>query len=286
MQNLRQSYSCDITKLHASSKLAGSEELDIETEPSSALWPNRLVLSFARADPANKKWERLMSNDMPVRSLGWFNAKYVTFAIIGAMVAYVLYHNERFVIEPMNPVWQHYRELGLFLLAHGLAGGSALILAPMQFSERLRTRFSRLHRVIGRIYATAALILAPVGAYVQYLDETLGIFPRSFTIETLIQASLLMTTTAIGFIFALKRMIPQHRQWMTRSYAVALTFVAIRVILGVTGWEHDPVTVETVVWSCTAFAVLAGDLANQVYELRSMRPRRARAPTEQAVPAE
>jgi hypothetical protein len=28
--------------------------------------------------------------------------------------------------------------------------------------------------------------------------------------------------------FALKRMIPQHRQWMTRSYAAALTFFEIR----------------------------------------------------------
>jgi hypothetical protein len=227
-----------------------------------------------------------MFDAMAVRSLGRFSTKYVVFALIGAMMAYVLYHNERFLIEPMNPVWQHYRSLGLFLLAHGLAGGSALILAPMQFSERLRTRFTKLHRVTGRIYVTAALILAPVGAYVQYLDETLGVFPRSFTIETIIQASLLVITTAIGFVFALNRMIPQHRQWMTRSYAVALTFFEIRLILGVMGWDQDPVIVETVVWSCTASAILIGYLANQVYELLSVRPRRVRAPIAQTVPAE
>lgn len=202
------------------------------------------------------------------------------------MTAYVLYHNERFLIEPLNPVWQHYQALGLALLAHGVAGASAMILAPMQFSERLRTRFAKLHRISGRVYVTAALILAPAGAYVQYLNENLGIFPRSFTIETVIQALLLMITTAIGFTFALKRMIPQHRQWMTRSYAVALTFFEIRVIMGVTGWEKDPVIVETVVWTCTAFAILIGDLANQIYELQSMRPQHARAPIAQAVAAE
>jgi hypothetical protein len=227
-----------------------------------------------------------MSDAMPMQSPGWSSTKYVVFAIIGAMMAYVLYHNERFLFEPMNPVWQHYRALGLFLLAHGVAGGSALILAPMQFSERVRTRYAKLHRVVGRIYVTGALLLAPVGAYVQYLDETLGIFPRSFTIETVIQASLLVTTTGIGFIFALKHMIPQHRQWMTRSYAAALTFFEIRLILGIMGWEQDPVMVETVVWSCTASAILVGDVANQIYELQSMRPRRARVPIAQAVPAE
>jgi hypothetical protein len=210
--------------------------------------------------------------------------KYLVFTMIAMMMAYVIYHNERFLIEPMHPVWEHYRSLGVFLLAHGVAGASALILAPMQFSERLRTRLPQVHRVAGRIYVIGALILAPIGAYTQYLDETLGIFPRSFTIETLIQAALLMTTTGIGFAFALRRMIPQHRQWMTRSYAAALTFFEIRLILGVTGWEQDPVMVETVVWACTATSILLADIALQVQELLAMRPRRARAPI--AVPAE
>jgi len=42
------------------------------------------------------------------------------------------------------------------------------------------------------------------------------------------------------------------------------------------GWDDDIVLTETVVWSCTACAILVGDIANQIYELRSMRPRRAR----------
>jgi hypothetical protein len=213
--------------------------------------------------------------------------KYVVFAVIGAMIAYVLFHNEIFLIQPANPHWQHYQALGFWLLVHGVAGGSALILAPMQFSDRLRMRFTKLHRVAGRIYVTGALILGPFGAYIQYMDERMGLGPRSFTVETIIQASLLFITTAIGFAFAMKRMIPQHRQWMTRSYAAALTFFEIRLILGVMGWDDDPVLVETVVWSCTACAILVGDIANQIYELRSMRPRRVRIPAAaQPMPAE
>jgi hypothetical protein len=117
-----------------------------------------------------------------------------------------------------------------------------------------------------------------MGAYVQYLDERLLTSPRSFTVAAVIDATLLITTTGIGFIFALKRMIPQHRQWMIRSYAVALTFFETRLIPGIMGWDQDPVILETVVWSCVALAVLVGDLANQVYELQSMRRRPARAP--------
>src|SRR5258706_4342835 len=213
--------------------------------------------------------------------------RYVVFAVIGVMIAYVLFHNERFLIQPAHPLWPHYKALGLWLVVHGVAGGSAQILAPIQFSDRLSKRFTKLHRVAGRIYITGALILAPMGAYIQYLDEGMGLGPRSFTVETIIQASLLIITTAIGLAFAMKRMIPQHRQWMTRSYAAALTFFEIRLILGVMGWDNDPVIVETVVWSCTASAILLGDIANQIYELRSMRPRRARMPAAaQPMPAE
>jgi len=65
---------------------------------------------------------------------------------------------------------------------------------------------------------------------------------------------------------------------MIRSYAVALTFLEIRVILGVFGLD-DPFdwhTIETVVWSCTASAILVGDLANLVYDARTERLGRVR----------
>jgi hypothetical protein len=63
---------------------------------------------------------------------------------------------------------------------------------------------------------------------------------------------------------------------MIRSYAVALTFVEIRVILGVFGLDQplDWHILETVVWSCVASSVLIGDIANQIYEGRLDRARR------------
>jgi hypothetical protein len=230
--------------------------------------------------------EDFMFDTTPVQSPDWFRTKNFVFALIAAMMAYVLYHNERFLIDPTHPVWQHYESFKWWLLPHGLAGACALLLVPMQFSDRLRARFARLHRVTGRVYVTSALVLAPLGAYIQYLDEAVGA-ARSFTVATTIDAAILMTTTGVGFMFALKRMIPQHRQWMTRSYAVALVFVEVRVILGITGWDQpfDWAITETVVWSCLAFSVLAGDLANQWYELRSARLRPARAQAAQTVAA-
>jgi len=201
--------------------------------------------------------------------------KAVVFTVIAAMAAYVIYHNESFLIDPSHPVWQHYAPFKLWLLTHGLAGACALVLAPMQFWDRLRQRFTTVHRLIGSIYVTAVFILAPIGVYIQYLDEAQGA-ARSFTVLTVIFAALLMTTTAIALTFALKRMFPQHRAWMTRSYAVALVFLEGRLILGLTGLDQpfDWATTETIIWSCLAVAVPLGDLANQWHELAAARPRR------------
>ena len=40
-----------------------------------------------------------------------------------------------------------------------------------------------------------------------------------------------------GFLFAYKRKIALHPEWATRSYAIALVFIAGCFVLGVTGWE-------------------------------------------------
>jgi uncharacterized membrane protein len=146
------------------------------------------------------------------------------------------------------------------------------LLGPLQFSDRLRQRFTKFHRVAGRIYVASALILAPLGAYIQYFQERMGT-PRSFSVAGLVDAILLIMTTAIAFAFILNGKVQQHRQWMTRSFAVALVFLEVRVVQGVTGWENLGIAAtETIVWSCLAFSILSADIVLQVQELRRSRP--------------
>ena len=37
----------------------------------------------------------------------WFRPKYFLFAIIGLMLAYVIAHDESFLVHSKDPVWQH-----------------------------------------------------------------------------------------------------------------------------------------------------------------------------------
>jgi hypothetical protein len=198
------------------------------------------------------------------------NSKYVVFTAIALASTYVLYHNERFLVDSSHPVWQHYAPFKWWLLPHGIFGAIVLLFAPLQFSDRLRKRFTRAHRIMGRMYVAGAILLAPLGAYIQYYQERMGA-PRSFTILAIVDAALLMGATAIAFVFAVRRKIALHRQWATRSYALALVFIAGRFVLGITGWEALGVEiVQAIIWGCLALAVPLADISLNWRELRNV----------------
>jgi uncharacterized membrane protein len=214
----------------------------------------------------------------------WPRPKYFLFGFIGLMVAYVLAHNERFLLNSGDPEWPHIHSFKWWLLPHGLAGACALILGPMQFSDRLRQRYARFHRVVGRIYVAGVFIAAPLGTYIQYFQERMG-SPRSFSFAAATDAALWMATTAIALMFILRGKVQQHRQWMVRSFAVAIVFLEVRVILGVTGWEALGESVsETVVWACVAFSLLFADIVLQWQDLRRTKPATVKSPTVSRVP--
>lgn len=213
----------------------------------------------------------MATTSVPLQKASLLRSKYVVFGFIFLMMAYVLNHNERFLINAADPAWHHYQPFKWWLLPHGFAAACALLLGPMQFSDRLRRRYTKLHRVVGRFYVAGALLGAPLGVFIQYrFDERTG-DSRSFTIATIVDACLWMLTTTIALLFARSGKIKQHRQWMTRSYAVAIVFLEVRVISGIGGWETGAAT-ETIIWICIACALLFADIAIQWQDLRQARP--------------
>src|SRR5215211_6610980 len=197
------------------------------------------------------------------------NAKYVVFTAIGLASTYVLYHNERFLIDSSHPAWQHYGPFKWWLLPHALFGAIVLLFAPLQFSDRLRQRYTKAHRVMGRLYVVGALVLAPLGAYIQYYQERAGM-PLSFTVLAVVDAAMLMGATALAFVFAVRRKLALHRQWATRSYAIALVFIAGRFVMGITGWEMMGIEiVQAIIWSCLALSVPVADVSLHWKEIRA-----------------
>ena len=129
----------------------------------------------------------------------------------------------------------------------------------MQFSDWLRQRYTKLHRVVGRFYVAGVFVGAPLGLYIQYFEERMG-GTRSFSFAALTDATLCIITTAIALQFILKGHVSQHRKWMMRSYAVAIVFLEVRFVCGVLGYDDSASAGETIVWMCVAFSLLFADL--------------------------
>ncbi|HEY6130089.1 MAG TPA: DUF2306 domain-containing protein [Candidatus Acidoferrum sp.] len=219
----------------------------------------------------------MATSTMSLQQSSWLRPKYLLFGVIGLMLGYVLVHNESFLIHPKDPIWNHYRTIKWWLLPHGIMGACALLLGPMQFSDRLRQRFAKFHRVIGRFYVAGVFFAAPFGLYIQYYAERTG-GPRSFTLAAMSQAALWILTTAIAMFFILKGKTQQHRQWMTRSFAIALVFLEVRVVSGLMGLDNSLSGIETIVWMCNVFALLFADIILQLQESLRTRSATARVP--------
>jgi uncharacterized membrane protein len=209
------------------------------------------------------------------RPLITLNAKTMLFALIGVMYVYVLYNVEGFLFDKSNPEWTHIAPFQWWLLPHGLAAAFALFLGPFQFSERLRRKYVMVHKTFGYLYIAGCYIGAPLGIYIQWVEEKMGTYSRSFTIATLLDAAFWMLATTMALYFIRSGRMQQHRQWMIRSFACALIFLEVRAIM--VFFRLPETAVETVVWGCVAAAYPIADLVLQIDELRRSKARAARA---------
>ena len=151
------------------------------------------------------------------------------------------------------------------LIPHTLAGIFALVIGPINFSSRIRQRHLTLHRVLGRIYAISVLVGAFTG-----IALAAG---RPGLPGTSMQAAAWIVCTTAALMTARNRQIAQHRQWMSRSYAVTLTFVSSRVLnLWPRYWSHLGDTLSAVgVIAFTLASLLVVDIALNWRELTTRR---------------
>ncbi|HEY2009408.1 MAG TPA: DUF2306 domain-containing protein [Rhizomicrobium sp.] len=204
------------------------------------------------------------------------DAKTLLFVLIGAMYVYVLYNVEGFLIDKSDPEWAHIAAFKWWLLPHGLAAACALFLGPFQFSERLRRKYMLVHKTFGYLYIAGCYVGAPLGIYIQWVEEKMGRFTHTFTIGTIMDAGVWIFATTMALAMIRSGRMQQHRQWMIRSFACALIFLEARVIL--VFFQIPEPAVEAVVWSCVAAAFPIADLVLQIDELlRQKRARRVRA---------
>ena len=115
------------------------------------------------------------------------------------------------------------------LFSHALAGILFGLLGPLQFAGVLKRRFGRLHKITGRVFVAAGLLLGL--SSLRLLAE----FPDASTwvlVSARIAAGIGMSLALIWAIVAIRHgNIAQHRAWMIRGYAVGMGSATISLIM-------------------------------------------------------
>lgn len=118
-----------------------------------------------------------------------------------------------------------------FLVIHVVAGVIALLVGPLQFVRRLRTRLPAVHRATGYVYVTACAIGAPAG-FMLALGTTSGpLAAGGFAMAALLWAAF----TWRGLRAAVERRFADHRAWMLRSWAMTAAAITLRLMLPFSG---------------------------------------------------
>ena len=123
-----------------------------------------------------------------------------------------------------------------WLFIHVAGAATALLIGPVQFSSTLRTRFTALHRWIGRTYVIASLV-GGVAGFILALGASTGPISR---IGFGSLGILWIVTTALAWRRAMQGRFVEHRAWMIRSFALAFAAVTLRSYMPVAVLLHLP----------------------------------------------
>lgn len=136
--------------------------------------------------------------------------------------------------RPPGPEWfteqvNNYRDRPVITYSHLVPALVFSLIAPLQFSSRIRNANLRRHRILG----TVCLLMLPPIALSGLL---LGILmPFGGMPESVLSALLffmVLTAGAIGWLRIRRRDIAAHRAWMIRLCAWAMSITTMRIILG------------------------------------------------------
>ncbi|MBC3919064.1 DUF2306 domain-containing protein [Undibacterium sp. CY18W] len=182
----------------------------------------------------------------------------VFFLITGLLFMLVMCKVELPLLLGMNPQWeQKINAYRWCLHAHALAATVALLVAPVQFFPEIRHGHLQMHRLLGRLYAVAVGIAAPLAIYIALMH-----LAPAEKWPAVAQGCLWLGTTVAAVVTACNRQLIMHQIWITRSYALTLTFIVTRMLVDVLKMDINASFggAANLIWVSSLMALVMADL--------------------------
>jgi hypothetical protein len=112
--------------------------------------------------------------------------------------------------------------------AHLFAGPASLVLGLILVSERLRLRWPKWHRSLGKVQAAIVLWLTPSGLWMAWYAQTGFVATIGFFLLAIATGICVL----LGWRAAVKRRFIEHRRWMMRCFLLLCSAVVLRMIGG------------------------------------------------------
>jgi uncharacterized membrane protein len=135
------------------------------------------------------------------------------------------------VSSAKNPAVQldaHFANHATLTLAHILPAMLFMVLGPLQFIRRLRSKYPQFHRWSGRIFLTASAVVGATGLTMAF-GKTIGGVDEKAAITLF--GTFFLIALAKALLHALRKEFVLHREWMIRGYAIGLAVATIRPIM-------------------------------------------------------
>ncbi|TLV01463.1 DUF2306 domain-containing protein [Dyadobacter luticola] len=116
----------------------------------------------------------------------------------------------------------------LLTLIHILPALLFVILGPVQFSQKIRRRHPRWHRLSGRVFVICSSIIGLTGLWMSFFMRAIGGFTQAAA--TALFSVFFLIALFQAFRHIRERNIALHREWMVRVYAIGLAVATIRLV--------------------------------------------------------
>ena len=133
----------------------------------------------------------------------------------------------------LGPFDFRYYEHSVATILHLIPALAIMLLGPLQFIRQIRNKYIKIHRMSGYIFITCGLIGAFSGIVLGVFNPFMGVAGQGFneSMATVFFSGYTLFCLYMAFDRIRKRMIPQHREWMIRSWALMLAVTTERTIL-------------------------------------------------------
>jgi hypothetical protein len=179
-----------------------------------------------------------MSASLQSKGTPWYRLISVRQLLFWIFIFAITHHFMRgadHFLEMTKEALGKYFNLRWVLIAHITAGGGALVLGPLQFWDRFRVRYVKLHRWVGVMYLLAMFVSATGALVLSFTTAYKVNWAYAFSLQVWVSVWIISTT--IAYWAALKKKFILHKEWMTRSYIVTLAFIvsglALKYLLSV-----------------------------------------------------